>query len=521
MINRTIIPGPPGTGKTYRLVNTYLKEEVEKNKTPLKKIGFFTFSKNATKISVNRVTKLFNKIDYDEDLKYFCTLHALGKRECGIDTGNQLLKGKKWDAFKAYVGGIADKLNFETYATEDGTMVYGNDYIKLINLSKYRKISLENQYSLQEHLQDVSYSNLQYIDRCLTKFKKETGMFEFVDMISQFIKKQKSPVFDAVFLDEAQDLNNLQWEMFHYIESNAKRSYIAGDDDQAIMGFQGANPTHFIRLHKDKNTSIDASLVKSRRVPRAVWNLAKQVLGKIPSKERVTKQWKPKNFEGTVNYVSHFEHIDYSKGEWMLMTRTNKMLEQLKDYFEDKGYYYGSKKGNNLINKDLLQAIDVWKKLSRNELVPVKLAQKIYNYMTVKSGHIKRNFSNGTSLKGIVEDLINIEELRNEHGLLAAGSWQRVFDKVDDKKKTFIEAMEKNGEDISPTTEPRIKLSTIHGAKGDERQNTVLMLDIDYNSYNAYLKDPNPEHRLFYVGVTRTVENLYLVNPAGEYGYQI
>ena len=82
MINRTIIPGPPGTGKTYRLVNTYLKEEVQKNKTPLKKIGFFTFSKNATKISVNRVTKLFNKIDYDEDLKYFCTLHALGKREC-------------------------------------------------------------------------------------------------------------------------------------------------------------------------------------------------------------------------------------------------------------------------------------------------------------------------------------------------------------------------------------------------------------------------------------------------------
>ena len=49
----------------------------------------------------------------------------------------------------------------------------------------------------------------------------------------------------------------------------------------------------------------------------------------------------------------------------------------------------------------------------------------------------------------------------------------------------------------------------------------VLMLDIDYNSYNAYQKDPNPEHRLFFVGITRTVENLYLVNPMGEYGYQI
>ena len=30
MIKRIIMPGPPGTGKTYRLVNTYLKEEVEK-----------------------------------------------------------------------------------------------------------------------------------------------------------------------------------------------------------------------------------------------------------------------------------------------------------------------------------------------------------------------------------------------------------------------------------------------------------------------------------------------------------
>ena len=39
MIKRTIIPGPPGTGKTYRLVNTYLKEEVEKYNTLLKEQG--------------------------------------------------------------------------------------------------------------------------------------------------------------------------------------------------------------------------------------------------------------------------------------------------------------------------------------------------------------------------------------------------------------------------------------------------------------------------------------------------
>ena len=324
-----------------------------------------------------------------------------------------------------------------------------------------------------------------------------------------------------MFLDEAQDLKNLQSEMFHYIESNAKRSYIAGDDDQAIMGFQGANPTHFIRLHKHENTIVDKSLVKSRRLPRRVLQLAKQILDKIPLDERVPKQWKPRDFEGTVNWVSNFEQIDYSKGKWMLMARTNKMLEPLKDFFEDKGYYYGSKKGNNLVSADLLQAIDTWRKLNKGQLMPAKLAQKMYAFMTVKGGNLKRNFGSGVSLKNVIEDLVNIEDLRNEHGLLAAGSWEQALDKINEKKRNFIIAMEKNGEDISPEARPRIKLSTIHGAKGDERQNTVLMLDIDYNSFNAYQKDPSPEHRLFFVGITRTFENLYIVNQSGEYGYQI
>jgi len=310
MIKRTIIPGPPGTGKTYRLVNTYLKDEVEKYKTPLKKIGFFTFSRNASDIAKRRTIKFFPKADWDEDLKYFSTLHAVGKNECGLDTNTHLLDGKNWEHFKNQYGGVVSNLNFNSYAKEDGSMVYKNEYYKLIDLARCRKISLANQYGLQEHLQDISYSKLEYINQCLINYKKETGMFEFVDMVSEFIRKKRCPQFDAVFLDEAQDLNNLQWEMFHYIESNAKRSYIAGDDDQAIMGFQGANPTHFIRLHKDANTTVDKTLVKSRRVPRQVLKLAKQILDKIPLHERVPKQWKPRDFEGTVTWVPVFKKMN-------------------------------------------------------------------------------------------------------------------------------------------------------------------------------------------------------------------
>jgi len=71
-------------------------------------------------------------------------------------------------------------------------------------------------------------------------------------MLTKFYWRKKSlcPSLDAIFLDEAQDLNPLQWKMFYYIEEQCKRSYIAGDDDQAIYTFQGADPSEFINFKR-------------------------------------------------------------------------------------------------------------------------------------------------------------------------------------------------------------------------------------------------------------------------------
>ena len=70
MKKRIIIPGPPGTGKTYRLINTYLKEEVKTHKTPVKKIGFFTFSKNASEIAKRRAMKFLTNCRACERFKF-------------------------------------------------------------------------------------------------------------------------------------------------------------------------------------------------------------------------------------------------------------------------------------------------------------------------------------------------------------------------------------------------------------------------------------------------------------------
>ena len=145
----------------------------------------------------------------------------------------------------------------------------------------------------------------------------------------------------------------------------------------------------------------------------------------------------------------------------------------------------------------------------------------MYSYMSVTGGKIQRGFGTGKSFKEISEEVICLDDLRKDHGLLATGSWQQAFDKLDERRKQYILTLQENKEDISPTSKPRIRLSTIHGAKGDEDENIVHFLDLDILSYNEFQRNPNPEHRLQFVGVTRTISNLYLVNPTGQYGYQI
>ena len=75
-----------------------------------------------------------------------------------------------------------------------------------------------------------------------------------------------------------------------------------------------------------------------------------------------------------------------------------------------------------------------------------------------------------------------------------------------------MKAMLVNGEDLSK--DPRIKVSTIHGAKGGEATNVVLFLNQTANTIKGAKKSQekqDEEYRVWYVGVTRTKQNLYLI----------
>ena len=50
-----------------------------------------------------------------------------------------------------------------------------------------------------------------------------------------YIKKESVNSFKVLFIDEAQDLSLLQWEMVRKLWSNADKTYIAGDDDPGYI----------------------------------------------------------------------------------------------------------------------------------------------------------------------------------------------------------------------------------------------------------------------------------------------
>ena len=78
-IMKTIVLGPPGTGKTTTLLNEvdrYLKQ------TDPDKIGYFSFTQKAAYEARDRAMSKFNFSE--DDLPYFRTLHSLAFRRLGI-----------------------------------------------------------------------------------------------------------------------------------------------------------------------------------------------------------------------------------------------------------------------------------------------------------------------------------------------------------------------------------------------------------------------------------------------------
>ena len=297
---KTIVLGPPGTGKTTTLLNkvdSYLK------KTDPTKIGYFAFTQKAANHARDEAIKKFNLTE--EDLPYFRTIHSLAFRKLGLKKDQVMQSSHYKDLGKK----IGFPVSYASHQEDHGIFTSDSEYLQIIQLAQLRNITPEQQYNRKEHTQDLEFDKLNIISNELRRYKKEYNLIDYNDMISNFIKSDLSPKFDVVFIDEAQDLSPMQWDMAKSIWKKTKDSFIAGDDDQAIFKWAGADVDSFIAL---QDQMINLPLTQSHRVPIKVHQIAMGIINRI--KHRINKTWKPKTNEGGLHRHFEVDSVDMSSG---------------------------------------------------------------------------------------------------------------------------------------------------------------------------------------------------------------
>jgi len=502
-----LIFGPPGCGKTFTLMNI-IREELDSG-TPPNRIGFVSFSRKAIREARERAGSALNLTE--KDTPYFRTLHSMGFHWLGMKT-NEMVNAYDLAQIGQDIGLAFD--NRDVF-DDDGLMMQsvkdGNKYLTIINRAAMRGVSLEEEYRITAdynlHLPLVEKLNAMY-----TSYKAETGKHDFTDMIKLMVEQGTAPMLDLLIVDEAQDLTPLQWKQVKLLRDNAKRTYYAGDDDQAIFRYTGVDVRCMLEACENMTT-----LEQSYRVPRAVHDLAAKIAKQISVRQ--FKAWNPTEHEGSIRYHLDLNDIDMSQGSWTVMARTAKNLKSLGEQLRRMGVLY--KINDSLsFSKDLLTAMNVWRDLQSGESISAQEAEELYSKLPKRGDGAMVKFGMAKTLKEIdPQKPLSYTSLVQDHGLLADKECaaEDVL-RISEEELRYLKAIRRRGK-IS--TDPQIKLSTIHRMKGGEDDNIVLLDDMGYLPYKTYMENPDDEHRVFYTAVTRTKHNLHIVNTDTKFRYPL
>lgn len=417
--------GPPGTGKTRTLVDIAYAEL-----TRARGVLYLSYTKTAAAEAVSRLPK-------GPGLKP-STIHSHAFNALGLNRAAVV------DVAKLKVFAKDSGIPFKGSEKGSDEPQEGDDYQTVLEYAHNRIIDPMEAYDLFG--QPGTRARFEKFCESYQQWKQTFGYVDFDDMLYLFTQATVLRTqAEVVILDEAQDCTPLQWLAFIKAVENAKRVYIAGDDDQAIYEWSGANPHGMIDFAEEYDGEVTI-LNKSWRVPRWPHQSSQELIRRVAN--RVPKEFAPRDAEGLIVRYGDIWDVNLQKA---------------------------GAKGALLLVRDRWRQGEVQKELNRM-LIPYEVlgGQSPWTNATAKKAHEQ-------------------------------GSWDGI-----EIAPWWVDFYRQAGDQILAGVEPKLKLSTVHQAKGREHKSVIVDLQCPTRVLANYELNPDAERRVWYVALTRTSDNLHL-----------
>jgi DNA helicase II / ATP-dependent DNA helicase PcrA len=509
----TKISGPPGTGKSTTLLNVV--ESLLSSGVDPEHIVYTTFTRAGAYEARDRACARFNLPA--QRLPYFKTLHALCYGllpTCDIMQPKDLWSvGRRSGLFFSRKDDAAAQEGYFYAKTK------GDALLAMWTMGRVGLKSIDETWTERDRSELASYDItkeefVRFVET-IEKFKRDTGKIDFTDLLANWYGDGVNIHADYIIVDEAQDLSALQWKVVEKLCDHAKQVYIAGDDDQCIHEWNGASPKHLIEL-KSENYQV---LPQSYRIPASVHKLAQSIISKV--RHRLPKEYLPREEAGKVERHKDLESLDLGSGTWLLLGRNYYYLDEYVQACRRRGYAYQFSGPSEIAQADqeAMQAVRYWRAVASGKVITAEQAVHMYDYFGASSQI--RWGSKGALQKTKADTSVTYDTLCRDYGLIVRkdAPWYGAFDRLSEEQRTYLKKVEDN--EGSVDCSPRIRISTIHGAKGQEADHVVLKPDITTMTHEAFQRDPDREHRVFYVGVTRAKQSLHLLQAQSELAYPI
>ncbi len=519
----------PGAGKTYWLIN-HIKNVLYKSQKlhKTRKIACITYTNTAVETILYRLGTSSDRVDV-------LTIHSF------------LYK----NIVKPYISIIADEYNFNVkelnghddivlsnysflneWKTRTNQQRIRDDNIVVEAFKNIRWKFVNNELQIKTDypykVGNYSITNASYLE--YKKMTWEKGLLHHDDVLffsfqilkkKPFLAKVLTSKFPYIFIDEFQDSNPIQVEIFKILGNEESTIGVIGDLSQSIYKFQGADPSQFksfnlinrkeyclLENHRSSNEIIDVlNFIRSDISQVKVRNISTMkpiiFIGDMVSALQKVKE---KCFEENVYTLSRNNITSNAmKAEINAMRLNNKLIEEL--ILIDKPT--SSNKYRSKLIYCCIKAISYAKENKFKD--SIKEFENFFNFKDKEKGKKKaleyisfllKYFETYKDSRLIDFTQFIRDNLVSELSNFRAGNVKEFYEKYTFHQLSLCVSIP---EDMSLH-------KTIHKSKGNEFDNVLLVLK-EENDIN-FLINPNlnldEEHRINYVAISRAKNRLFI-----------